>query len=151
VIEMSSMQGERPINVPVTTALSTFTKEGLLLLRDSGVNTISVSTTVDDTIIGVLDQPIVDDTGTVRATRTGESVGVFPVGCGKVVYVASLTGMTWALGAAVYNGQTAGTAGVANTSSANSATKIGHYVGGGVVTAADYDLIPVLLDVANIG
>ena len=147
---MSSMQGDRPIQMAVTTSLSTFTKEGLLLLKDSG-NTLKVSTTVDDTIQAVLDQPIVDETGTVRATRDGESTGVFPIGSGKIVYVASLTGMTWTLGAPVYNGQTAGTAGCANTSSANSATKVGHYVGAGVVTAADYELVPVVLDVANIG
>lgn len=145
------MQGDKPIQMAVTASLSTFTKEGLLLIKDSAVNTLSVSTTVDDTIQAVLDQPIVNEAGTVRATRSGESTGVFPVGSGKIVYVASLTGMTWALGAAVYNGQSAGTAGCANTSSSNSATKVGHYVGAGEVTAADYDLIPVVLDVANIG
>lgn len=149
---MSSLHAEdKPMQITVTGALSTLTKEGLVMIKDSAVNTISVSTTVDDTIQGVLDQPVIDDTGTVRATRTGESVGMFPIGSGKIVYIASLTGMTWALGAAVYNGQTAGTAGVVNTSSANSATKIGHYMGPGVVTAADYELIPVLLDVANGG
>lgn len=142
---------DKPLNIAVTASLSTFTKEGLVLIKDSAVNTLSVSTTVDDTIQGILDQPIIDDTGTVRATRSGESTGVFLVGSGKIVYVASLTGMTWALGAAVYNGQTAGTAGVVNTDSSNSATKIGHYVGVGVVTVDDYELIPVLLDVANGG
>lgn len=147
---MGSMQGDKPINMPMTAAKSDLNKEGLVLLKNSGANTLELSTTVDDAIVAILDQPVVDITGTVRATRTGESKGVFPVGTGRIVYVASLTGMTWAIGAAVFNGQTAGTAGVVNTSSANSATKIGHYIGSGVVTVADYELIPIVLDVANI-
>ena len=146
---MGSVQGDKPIQMPVTAAKSDLTKEGLALVKNGSANTVELSTTVDDTIIGFLDQPVVDESQTARATRSGEHVGVFPVGSGKIVYVASLTGMTWTLGAAVYNGQTAGTAGCVNTSSANSATKVGHYVGSGVVTTADYELIPIVLDVAN--
>lgn len=147
---MGSMQAERPINMPLTGAKSDLGKEGLVLFKNSGANTLELSTTVDDAIVAVLDQPVVDITGTVKATRTGESKGVYPVGSGKIVYVSSLDAQTYTIGAAVYNAQTASTAGCVGTSSAASATKIGHYIGSGVLTVADYELIPVILDVASI-
>jgi len=117
-------------------------------MKNASANSIELCASVDDVAIGVLDQAVVDDTGTARATRTGEKVGMFPLGCGAVVNVKCESGATLTIGCAVYTAQTADTDGNCDDDSSNSAVKIGHYVGEGETTTAD-TLIPVCLDVAN--
>jgi len=104
---------------------------------------------VNDTCFGIAQQTSIDDTGTALTLTEGDFWPVYPLGCGKVVNVRSLTGQTWRFGAAVYNDQTASTDGCAETSSSNSATKIGHYVGPDNVLTSGVTLIRVLLDVAG--
>ena len=143
---MAEVTSGLPIQMVATTAQSDF-NYGYTLVKGSG-NTVQVSTTVNDTILGVLDQSVVDEEQALRATRADESVGVWPLGCGRPVTMRSKASQTWTLGAAVYNNQTADTAGQVATSSSNSARKVGHYFGAGETTSSsDGDEIKVLLDV----
>ncbi len=111
---------------------------------------MAVSTTVNDAIDGIAEQTSLDDDGAAKTLTAGDKARFYRLGCGRTVDVRSLTGQTWHHGAPVYNAQTAETAGCAGTSSSNSATKIGHYVGAdGLQTTADGQLIKVILDVAG--
>lgn len=137
-----------PENLPMSTGITV--AEGYLVMKDSG-NTLTLATTVNSTVVGVVDQTPTDAEATARVTRAGEKCGIYLMGSGAIVNVASLTGNTYTLGCAVYNVQTGSTDGMCETSSANTATKIGHYVGEGEVTASAGQLIKVILDVAQIG
>jgi hypothetical protein len=147
VINMTALDGKTPRNMPATAAKSDFDQEGLILMKNSSANSLELAAAVTDSPVAILDQAVVDATGTVRATRTGEKVGVFLLGCGAIVNVACMTGKTFTIGQAVYVGQTADDDGHASDSSANSAKKIGHYAGDGVVTSSTGQLIPVILDI----
>lgn len=139
---MTSLDKRIPRNMTLTGA-KTLDKEGLVLKKGSG-NTLEIITAKGDTAIAVLDQAIVDVTQTSRATRTGEKAGVFILGCGAVVNVASVTGITYTTGAAVYLDDSVD--GMVTTTAATS-RPIGHYVGDGETTTASGDVIPVVLDV----
>lgn len=146
---MAEVSGD-PIQLPATASKSDF-NYGYVIKKNSGANTIEVATTVNDTIVGVLDQSVVDEIQTLRATRTGESVGVHTMGCGKNVVMRSVASVTYVIGQAVYNAQTASTDGLVDNDDSNSATLVGHYVGVGETTSAtDGDEIKVCLDAANI-
>ena len=132
-----------PVNVPVTASESL--QEGYLVKKDTG-NTVTIATTVDDAVFGVVDQTPTDGEATARTTNSGERIGIFPMGCGKIVNVASVSGDTYTLNDAVYMGQTADTDGYCSNDSSNSATKIGHCMEA-VTTASAGELIQVILDV----
>ena len=139
-----------PVQLVATVSKTDF-NYGYLIKKNSGANTIEVATTVDDTIVGVLDQSVVDEAQAVRTTVSGESVGVHLMGNGKNVVMRSKASQTWTIGCAVYNNQTSDTDGMVATASGASATKVGHYSGAGETTSATAgDEIKVCLDVANI-
>lgn len=133
----------KPRNYTVSASLATLTQEGLVLKKDTG-NTLTLITAKGDTAVAVLDQAFVDDEQTVKTTVSGDKVGVFFLGSGAIVKVASVTTLTWTTGAAVYLDDAVD--GMVNTAAATS-RPIGHYVGDGETTTASGDLIDVILDV----
>ena len=146
---MAEVSGD-PIQLRPTAGKTDF-NPGYLVKKNSGANNIEVATTVNDTIIGVLDQGNIDGEQALTATVSGRDVGVHTMGCGKNVVMRSVASVTYVIGQAVYNAQTASTDGLVDNDSTNSATKVGHYVGVGETTSAtDGDEIKVCLDVANI-
>ena len=112
---------------------------------------LTQSTNVDDTVVGVAAQKSIDDTGTALTLTAGDYWPYYPLGCGKVVNVLSLTGQTWRYGAIVYNCQTSYANGRVETSSSSSATKIGRYVGPDNVLTSGETLIAVQLCFDPIG
>lgn len=146
---MAEVSGD-PIQLPPTAGKTDF-NYGYVVKKNSGANTIEVATTVNDTIVGVLDQSNVDIAQALTATVSGKDVGVHTMGCGKNVVMRSVASVTYVIGQAVYNAQTASTDGLVDNDSTNSATCVGHYVGVGETTSAtDGDEIKVCLDEANI-
>ena len=123
-----------PRNATLATG-ETVSRVGTLLTLDSTNNKVK-KMTEGDIVIGVsLDESERDASGLV----TGGLVGYDPVG--GVLMVASKTGQTYTTGLLVYGGDADG---LANDDSNSSAKKlVGVYVGEGVVTTADGDLIPV--------
>lgn len=134
----------KPRNYTVSASLATLTQEGLVLKKDSG-NTLTLITAKGDTAVAVLDQAFVDATQTAKTTVTGDKVGVFFLGSGAIVKVASETTITYTSGCAVYLADS--TDGMVNIT-ASTSRPIGHYVGDGEATTASGDLIDVILDVA---
>lgn len=124
-------------------------KEGYLYKVDSSASyRMTKAAAVNDVISGVAVESSLDAVGAAKTLTAGETAIFYNPGCGKVVKVASLTALTWHRDAAVYAAPTASGSYMVSTSSANSAQKIGHYKGQeGLVTAADGELIDVLLDV----
>jgi len=139
---MTSVDGSIPRNMPMTAAKSDLAQEGLVLKKGSG-DTLELITAKGDAAVAVLDQAYVDSTQTARTTVTGDQVGVFFLGSGAVIRVASVTGITYALGDVIYLADA--NDGMVNKTAATS-TPIGHYVGTGETTTADGDLIDVILD-----
>ena len=90
---------------------------------------LTQSTSVDDTVVGVVAEKSIDDAGAALTLTAGDFWGYYPLGCNAVVNCISLTAQTWRYGAIVYNAQSASADGRVETSSSNSATKIGRYVG----------------------
>tara|TARA_Y100000593_G_scaffold92684_1_gene185097 strand:+ start:4583 stop:4996 length:414 start_codon:yes stop_codon:yes gene_type:complete len=115
---------------------------GYLLTFDSTNNRLKLSE------VGVIathvsaDESSRDSAGALETT--GATVSAYPMGA--VLMVAATTGQTWTTGATVY----ATNAGLATTASGSSAKKIGLYVGEGVTTTANGDLIPVATHGAEI-
>lgn len=128
-----------PINIAATSA-ETFYAGELVKITS---NAITSSTDKGDTIVGVVDQSTVTGEQTARAARSGEMVGVWVLGCSRIVKVMSLTAMTYAIGAAVYADDT----NMYCSTTASTSRPIGHYMGVGEVTTATGDLIDVILDV----
>lgn len=120
------------------------------VLKDSSQN-LALVTTVNDTVIFVAAQTSIDDAGAALTLTAGDFWPVYPLGCNKVVNCRSITGQTWRTNAIVYNCQDASTDGAVETSSSNSATKIGRYVGPDNVLTSGVTLIRVLLCFAPIG
>jgi len=112
---------------------------------------LTQSTTVNDTVVGVAAQKSIDDAGAALTLTAGDYWPYYPLGCGKVVNCLSLTGQTWRYGAIVYNDQTSSANGRVETSSSNSATKIGRYVGPDNVLTSGETLIAVQLCFDPIG
>ena len=120
--------------------------EGYLYYINSGVMTLY--TTVAQVIAGIAVESSIDDLGDAKTLSSGQMMPFFTPGCGKIVKVASKTGVTWTLSQKVYGGQTATTDGLADDTGTNGAILLGHYMGpNGVATTADGDLIDVALDV----
>lgn len=140
---MTSVDGKIPRNMVVTAAKSNLTQEGLVLKKGSG-NTLEVITAKGDAAVAVLDQAFVDSTQTAKTTVTGDRVGVFLLGSGAIIKVASATTITYTVGCKVYLDD--GLDGGVNVTAATS-TPIGHYVGDGEATTADGDLVDIVLDV----
>ncbi len=127
----------------VVAATGSSFEEGFLVIDSS--NTLAIYTTQAQVSIGVVDQTPTDADAAARTTRAGEAVGIFFIGSGLIVNVASANGDTYALGAVVYGGQTSDTDGYCSSDSSNSAVAIGHCARGVTTTAAG-QLIEVLLD-----
>jgi hypothetical protein len=123
-----------PRNATLATG-ETVSRVGTLLTLDSTNNKVK-KMTEGDIVIGVsLDESERDASGLV----TGGLVGYDPVG--GVLMVASKTGQTYTTGLLVYGGDADGLA--YDDSNTNAKKLVGVYVGEGVVTTADGDLIPV--------
>lgn len=140
---MTSVDGSVPRNYPATASKSDFDQEGLVLKKGSG-NTLELITAKGDAAAAVLDQPFVDATQTAKTTVSGDQIGVFFLGSGAIVRVASATSITYTTGCKVYLDD--GFDGGVNITAATS-TPIGHYVGTGETTTADGDLVDIILDV----
>ena len=132
----------KPRNYTVSASLATLTQEGLVLKKDSG-NTLTLITAKGDAAVAVLDQAFVDATQTAKTTVSGDKVGVFFLGSGAIVKVASVTTITYTTGCLVYLADDVD--GMVNITGATS-TPIGHYVGDGEATTASGDLVDVILD-----
>lgn len=141
---MTCVDGSVPRNMPVTASKSDLTQEGLVLKKGSG-NALELISAKGDAAVAVLDQAFVDSTQTAKTTVTGDQVGVFFLGSGNVVRMASVTTITYAIGDVIYLDDS--TDGMVNKTAATS-TPVGHYVGTGETTAANGDLIDVILDFA---
>ena len=130
-----------PINVAATASETIY--QGYVYKISS--DAITVITAKGDTAVCVADESTVDAEQTARVARSGEQVGVWPLGCGRIVKVASVASQTWAIGAPVYLHDSVD--GMVTTSAATS-RPIGHYMGAGETTSASNgDLIDTLLDV----
>jgi len=141
---MTSVDGTKPINFPVEASLATFTQEGLVLKNTS--NTLTPVTAKGDLGHAVLDQAFVDESQTAKTTASGDKLGVFFIGSGAVVRMASQTTLTWAFGDTVFISDASN--GMVRNATETNSRPIGHYVGEGETTTADGDLINVILDVA---
>jgi hypothetical protein len=120
-------------------------KEGYCYYNSSGMMT--KITTVAQVIIGIAAESSIDDLGAAKTLTAGQTMPFFLPGCGKIVKMACITGVTWNIGEAVFGGQTADADGLCNNDASNSAVMIGHYFGPeNVATSSNGDLIDVLLD-----
>lgn len=139
---MAAVNESGIINLPCDSAAI---KEGYCYYNNSGQ--LAKITTVAQVIVGIAVESSYDDEGAAKTLTSGQKMPFYLPGCNKIVKVASVTGVTWNIGEAVYGGQTADTDGCVNNDSSNSAVMIGHYYGPeGVATSANGDLIDVLLD-----
>lgn len=121
-------------------------KEGYGYYNSSG--NMTKITTVAQVIVAIAAASSIDDQGAAKTLTTGQKMNFFVPGCGKIVKLASVAGITWNIGESVYGGQTADADGCFSNDNSNSAVKIGHYYGPeGLATSADGDQIDVLLDV----
>jgi len=123
--------------------------EGYLYKVDSSASyRMTKATAVNNVISGVAVESSLDAIGDAKTLTAGETALFYNPGCGKVVKVAAITGLTLHRDAPLYAAPTASGSYMVSTSSSDSAQKIGHYKGSeGLVTTADGDLIDVLLDV----
>lgn len=120
-------------------------KEGYCYKNSSGNMTKIAS--VADVIVAIAVESSMDDEGAVKTLTAGQKMPFYLPGCGKVVKLASVAGVTWNIGEAVFGGQTADADGCVNNDSSNSAVMIGHYYGPeAFATGANGELIDVLLD-----
>lgn len=139
---MAAVNEKGVINLPCAAEAI---KEGYCYYNSSG--NLTKITTVAQVIVGIAVESSYDDEGAAKTLAAGQKMPFYLPGCGKIVKLASITGVTWNIGEAVYGGQTADTDGCVNNDSSNSAVMIGHYYGPeGVATSANGDLIDVLLD-----
>lgn len=127
-------------------AVSQTVQAGLLFKIAS--NRLTVIDAKANTPYAVALETFQDSAGTARTTVAGNRLPVALIGSGEIVQIKSVTAQTYAKGGAVYlddavDGQC--------TATNDTSTKIGHYVGPGVVTASGGELVKVMLDVANIG
>jgi len=138
---MTSADGSKPLNIPVTAAETYY--EGYLYKTSS--NAMTIITADGDTTVAVCDANSVDDEQTAKAAVSGVKMGFHLLGSGAIVYVASITAQTYTLGAAVVNDDA--TDGMcAHTAASSGDMRIGTYVGDGETTASAGALIPVLLN-----
>jgi hypothetical protein len=144
---MTSVDESKPMNMPMTASKSNLGYEGLVLKKGSG-NALELATAKGDQCVAILDQAFVDSTQTARTTASGDELGVFFIGSGKIVKVASQTTLTWATGDTCFISDASD--GLARNATETSSRPIGHYVGTGTTTTADYDLVTVILDVAQV-
>lgn len=135
-----------PVNMPMTASKANLTQEGLVLKKGSG-NALELAVGKADQCVAILDQAFVDESQTARTTASGDELGVFVIGSGGTVRVASKTGITWALGDTCFI--TDATDGMALNVTETNSRPIGHYVGSGETTTADGDLVSIILDVAQ--
>ena len=143
---MTALDGSIPTNMPLTASKSSLTQEGIVLKKGSG-NALEIVTAKGDQGVAVLDQGFVDSTQTVKTTATGDQAGIFFIGSGNRVMMAAQTTLTFATGDTIFISDA--TDGMVRNATETSSRPIGHYVGTGVTTTADGDLIEVILDVAQ--
>lgn len=139
--------GENGIQLPCAAEAI---KRGYLYKMSSGNMTKTAS--VDDKPTGVACWDSTDADGDAKTMTAGDYWNFYPIGCGKIVEVAFLASQNLVAGVTkIYTSQTAETDGLAGTSSENSATAIGHYMGRKNVTTSTTagTCYPVLLDVEN--
>lgn len=138
---MTSVDGSVPRNMTMT-ASEGIAQEGLVFKITTNAMTIAVAK--GDAAVAVADQAMMDDTQTAVTATSGEKEGFFLLGSGAVVRIASITGITYAIGDKVYLDDSQD--GMINKTAATS-TPVGHYVGDGETTTANGDLVDVILDV----
>ena len=114
------------------------------VMKDSGTSgRLTIITAKGDAALAVVARSSLDPyDGTAETLTAGDEWPVFPLGCGKIVEVASITSAVYTNSAKVYldnsvDGQV--------SASATTSTPIGRYIGAGVTTSAGGELIPVWL------
>lgn len=138
--------GATPFDMPMTTSKANLTQEGLALKKGSG-NTLELATTKGDQIVAILDQKFAYQDQSQKTTASTTKLGVFFIGSGDKVYIASQTGLTWATGDTIFVSDA--TDGMCRNASESSSRPVGHYFGAGTTTTTDGDLIEGILDVAQ--
>lgn len=136
--------GAIPFDMPMTTAKSNLTQEGLALKKGSG-NALELATTKGDQVVAILDQMFAYQDQSQKTTTSTTKLGVFFVGSGDRVYVASQTTLTWETGDTCFISDA--TDGMCRNATETSSRPIGHYFGSGTTTTADGDLVEIILDV----
>ena len=119
------------------------------IYKDDGSGRMTKCASVTDVFTGgALGSSLTADDGTAKTLTAGDEMPFALAGSGMVVGVAASNGKTFQKFAAVYTAQTSDTDGYCDSSSANSAVKIGHYMGKDNYTVGTAgELIPVMLDV----
>ena len=143
---MTAVDRAIPFDMPMTTAKANLTQEGLVLKKGSG-NTLELADGKGDQVVAILDQMFCYADQTQKTTVSTTKRGVFFVGSGDKVYVASQTTLTWALGDTCFISDA--TDGMCRNATESSSRPIGHYMGTGTTTTADGDLVEIVLDVAQ--
>ena len=131
-----------PINLTATSG--EYYLEGSLVMVTT--NAVTIIDADESIAVGVVDQKTVDAEQTARAVVSGEKIGIWPLGCGKIVNVRSIDAQTYTVGCLVVNADAVDGA-CALTASSSGDMVVGVYMGDGETTTADGDLIPVLLSV----
>ncbi|MFA7164593.1 MAG: hypothetical protein WC124_01935 [Desulfoplanes sp.] len=128
------------INLPCA---AIYVYEGYAYVMSSGQMVLSTAVT-DDVLIAA--ESSIDDEGNAKLLTAGQTMPFYLPSTGKVVKVASLTGITYTSLCPVYLSTTDG---VVCVTTDNSTTLVGHYTGpNNVATASTGDLIDVVLDTA---
>lgn len=123
--------------------------EGYVYKDDGNGHMTAIASVTDTPYAVALESSLDVQTGEASTLAAGAEMPFALLGSGMIVSVASENATTYQAFAAVYTGQTASTNGYVDSSSGNSAVKIGHYVGkDAFTTAAAGELITVRLDVA---
>jgi len=141
---MTAIYGnDAPVNMTATAA--EYYLQGSLVMVTT--NAVTIITADESITVGVVDQKTVNAEQTARAVVASEKIGIWPLGCGRIVNVRSQDAQTYTVGMLVVNSDTVDGA-CAITVGSTGDNVIGTYMGDGEVTTADGDLIPVLLNVA---
>lgn len=138
--------GATPFDMPMTTSKSNLTQEGLVLKKGSG-NALEIVTAKGDQGVAILDQMFAYQDQSQKTTISTTKLGVFFIGSGDKVFVASQDALTWATGDTCFISNA--TDGMCRNATESSSRPIGHYFGSGTTTTADGDLVEIILDVAQ--
>ena len=125
---MTYASGQEAVNMTMKTGV-TVAQAGLILTNDGTNNTVDLTAVSEVGLFISADESERDAAGAL-VTAAGATVSAYPMG--GVMLVVATVSQTWTTGLPVY----ATNAGLATTSSASSAKKIGLYVGPGEATTA---------------
>jgi hypothetical protein len=120
--------------------------KGQIVIKSNTAGQIALSAGIADEIVGVIDKTSTDVRGFVKATQTGQAIGIHTLNSGKVVDVLSVVSQTYNPGDVIYASATAGSVTPAHATS----RPIGHFPFWmkQIVVGTTGDLtVPCLLDI----